>query len=368
MRRASTRAALLAALLFTIASASLALSTGASAAGTPPATPLPPSKVTVTRDLPYETVDGLTLTLDVYQPSDPGDGRPGIVLIHGGAWGTGKAPDVSAQARLLAREGWVAFSVNYRLADETHHAWPDELTDVQRATRWVGANAGSYGVDNQKIAALGLSAGGHLAALLAEVGTTVDATGKPITDPDPPVTIRAAAAWSPPTRLTGLISPAAGGDPTDCNNDQRCARFWRLPLVEHFLGCRPEQCPASYSQASPTERATAHTAPIWFANSTNEITGLPQADALDHALTAAGVDHHLEVVQGNQHADEYESKVWNKMASWLATKLGVAAPPPVSFSGSNILLSPVVVISVVIGLALLILLLAVALRDDEGEL
>jgi len=368
MKRASARAALIAALLITIASACLGFSTGASADGTTPATPLPPSKVKVTRDVTYLTDGDLSLTLDIYQPDQPGDGRPGIVLIHGGAWGTGKSADVAAQARLLAREGWVAFSVNYRLADADHHPWPDELTDVQRAARWVGAHAIQYGVDPQKIGALGLSAGGHLAVLLAEVGTTVDATGARIDDPNPPVTIRAVAAWSPPTRLAGLISPAEGGDPVDCEGDQKCAQFWRLPLVEHFLGCRPEQCSARYTQASPVSRATADTAPVWFSNSTNEITGMPQAKALDQALATAGVTHQLQVEQGTQHADEYESKIWNDMTPWLATQLGVAAPPPVSFSGSNILLSPVVVISVVVGLALLLVLLAVALRDDDGAL
>ena len=356
------------AVLVVIGSSLAGVAATASASGTSPATPLPPSKIKVVRDVDYETVDGITLTLDVYAPSDPGDGRPGIVLIHGGGWGSGKSGDVAAQARLLAREGWVAFAVNYRLADDSHHPWPDALTDVQRATRWVGANSADYGVDPAKIGVLGLSAGGHLAALLATIGTTVDATGQPIVDPNPPVAIVAVAAWSPPTQLSGLISPPEGGDPSDCAGDQKCAQFWRLPLVEHFLGCRPEQCPATYTQASPTARVTAQTVPIWFSNSTSEITGMPQARALDQALSLAGVDHHFQIVPGTQHADEYESKVWNDMTPWLATKLRVAAPPPVSFSGSNVLLSPVVVISVVVGLALLIVLLALALRDDEGAL
>ena len=56
------------------------------------------------------------------------------------------------------------------------------------------------------------------------------------------------------------------------------------------------------------------------------------------------------------------------MMAWLAAKLGVPTPPPISFAGRNLLLSPVVVISVILGLALLIVLLALALRDDEGEI
>ncbi len=106
-----------------------------------PATPLPSSAITVTRNVAYTDADGTTLTLDVYEPEELAPGRPGVILIHGGAWGSGKANDLDTEGKLIAREGWVAFSVNYRLADQAPHPWPDELTDVQRATRWISANA-----------------------------------------------------------------------------------------------------------------------------------------------------------------------------------------------------------------------------------
>ena len=368
MRRAKSWAAIAAA-LFIMAAGTGALDVSPAAAGnSSPGTLLPVSKVKVTRAVPYTEVDGTTLTLDIYQPDDGRAGRPGIILIHGGAWTDGQAKDIADEAKLMAREGWVAFSVNYRLADDSTSTWPEALSDVQRATRWAGANADTYGIDSQKLAALGVSAGGHLAALLAEVGTAVDGSGKKLDDPNPPVTVKVVAAWSPPTELAGLVPPTDGGVPTDCVDDKACGLFWRLPLVENFLGCLPEQCPARYLEASPVSRVGPTTAPIWFANATNEIVGLPQAEALDEALTAAKIEHHLEVVPGSQHATGYKSKVWNTMMPWLATQLGVAEPPPVSFAERNILLNPIVVIAVVIGLALLIVLLAVAFRDDEGEM
>ena len=368
MRGARTWAAIAAA-LFVMAAGTGALAISPAAAdNSTPGTLLPSSKVTVTRAVAYTEVDGTTLTLDIYQPDDGRVGRPGVILIHGGAWSGGQAKDIADEAKLMAREGWVAFSVNYRLADDTTSTWPEALADVQRATRWVGANAATYGIDSQKLAALGVSAGGHLAALLAEVGTEVDGAGKKLADPNPPVTVKVVAAWSPPTELAGLVPSADGGVPTDCTDDKACSLFWHLPLVENFLGCLPVECPARYLEASPVSRVGPATAPIWFANATNEIVGLPQAEALDQALTAANISHHLEVVPGSQHATGYKSKVWNTMMPWLATRLGVAEPPPVSFTERNILLNPIVVAAVVIGLALLITLLAVALRDNEGEM
>jgi acetyl esterase/lipase len=333
-----------------------------------PATPLPASAVKVTRNVEFADVGGVTLTLDIYQGSRPGTGRPAMVLIHGGAWGYGKSSDLDTEGALVAREGWVAFSISYRLASQTPNPWPDELSDVQRAIRWVGANAARYGVDPAQIALLGLSAGGHLAILAGQVGTAVDGTGKPLVDRDPPVAIKAVAAWSPPTDLAGLATPPNATKPPDCGTNTACIGFWSLPYVTHFLGCNPARCPSRSAQASPTTRGTPASAPIWFANATTELVPLVQAQKLDQALTTAGVVHQLDVVPGNGHAEQNLSKIWNDMMSWLAIKLGVAMPPPISFAGRDLLLSPLVVVSVIAGLALLIVLLFLALRDDEGAI
>jgi acetyl esterase/lipase len=330
---------------------------------------VPSSAISETHGITYARVGGVILTLNTYRSERPGPDRPALILIHGGAWGAGKAEDLDDEGRLVAREGWVGFSINYRLANQTSHPWPDELTDVQRAVRWVGAHASEYGVDASRIALLGVSAGGHLGILVGEIGTDVDGTGRAINDQNPPVTVKAVAAWSPPTRLSGLVTPLDGDTPPDCGNDSSCATFWRLPLVTNFLKCHPETCPDRYDEASPTSRATPGTAPIWWSNSTNELIPLVQAQALDKSLSHADVDHHLEVVSGSGHGDVIESKIWNDMMVWLAAKLDVPPPPPVDFSGQSIvLLSPIVVVSVVIGLALLIFLFAMVLRDDEGDI
>jgi acetyl esterase/lipase len=334
----------------------------------PSGTPLPASDVTITRDIVYTRDGGVTLTLDVYASDRPASGVPAVVLIHGGAWGSGRSTDLDDEGRLIAREGWIGFSINYRLTGQTPNPWPDELTDVQRAIRWVAAHAQKYGADPGKLALLGVSAGGHLAILADAIGTEVTGTGEVIHDSNPPAAIKATAAWSPPTRLAGLTTPADGDAPPDCGSNDACLHFWRLPLVKTFVGCSIERCPDDYTAASPVDRVSPTMSPVWWSNATEEIVPMPQATALEKALTTDKVDHHLEVVDGSGHADQNESKIWNDMMAWLASKLGVSAPPPVSFAGRNLLLSPVVVISVIVGLALLIVLFAVALRDNEGDL
>jgi acetyl esterase/lipase len=66
----------------------------------------------------------------------------------------------------LARSGFVAVSVNYRLLRGSDNRWPAQLDDAQRAVRWLRANASKYNIDADHIGAFGHSAGAQLAALL----------------------------------------------------------------------------------------------------------------------------------------------------------------------------------------------------------
>jgi acetyl esterase/lipase len=78
----------------------------------------------------------------------------------------------------LAQSGFVAFSVDYRLFHDSENLWPAQLDDVQRAVRWIRANAAKYHVDAGNIGAFGHSAGAQLAALLGmeETRDNSDAT------------------------------------------------------------------------------------------------------------------------------------------------------------------------------------------------
>ena len=134
-------------------------------------------RVDVERDVVYGVVAGEPLLLDVYRSLPRGEPRPAVVLIHGGGMWTGSRAHMEHPAQQLARAGYVAFSVDYRLVDAAagRHRWPAQLDDVQRAVRWVRAHAADYGVDPMRVGAYGWSAGGQLAALLGTRDTR-DAT------------------------------------------------------------------------------------------------------------------------------------------------------------------------------------------------
>jgi acetyl esterase/lipase len=123
--------------------------------------------VSVRENVRYALVNGQPLLLDVYQPAGHISGpRPAVVLIHGGGWTSLDKSTMRGMAPLLARSGFAAFSVDYRLLQGSENRWPAQLDDVQRAVRWLRANAAEYDVNPDRIGAFGHSAGGQLAALL----------------------------------------------------------------------------------------------------------------------------------------------------------------------------------------------------------
>lgn len=127
-----------------------------------------PAAVEVATDVIYGEVDGQQLLLDIALPPNDAADRPAVVLIHGGGFVVGdKAGLLAPLTAELAQAGYVTFNINYRLfGDDGSNAWPAQLDDAQRAVRWIRANATTYGVDPERIASLGHSSGGQLAAFL----------------------------------------------------------------------------------------------------------------------------------------------------------------------------------------------------------
>ncbi|HEX5748815.1 MAG TPA: prolyl oligopeptidase family serine peptidase [Archangium sp.] len=107
---------------------------------------------------------GSSHLLDLYRPSTGSGPFPTVIWIHGGGWRSGSRLNVE-QARRLVCRGYAVASIDYRLS--TTAPFPAQIHDVKAAIRFLRANAASHGLDPQRFATFGSSAGGHLAALAA---------------------------------------------------------------------------------------------------------------------------------------------------------------------------------------------------------
>ena len=112
------------------------------------------------------STDGVEVDVRTYRRVDGRTDRPAALFIHGGGMVLGSAEmDDGHCAALAAELDIVVASVDYRLAPE--HPFPAALEDCHAALRWLAAPDGALGVDPSRIAVLGQSAGGGLAAGLA---------------------------------------------------------------------------------------------------------------------------------------------------------------------------------------------------------
>ncbi|HEY7529509.1 MAG TPA: alpha/beta hydrolase [Gemmatimonadota bacterium] len=232
--------------------------------------PVLPTDQVNKRGRTYYSPGGDAQKLFVEWPKNAGPGlRPLVVLIHGGSWRSGNPRSLLDEGRLLVGAGYVVASVGYRFAPQ--HTFPAQIEDVRCAIRYLRENAATYGIDPSRVAAVGQSAGGHLASLL---GTAAGASGLDGSCP---------FAGSPD--VDGVVSFYGPQDLTDLD------LFTTLQdEVVDFLGGTPDSDPDLAALASPIEHVDAGDPPFLLLHKTGDNTvPIVHSETMDDALQAAGV-------------------------------------------------------------------------------
>ncbi|MGK5114145.1 MULTISPECIES: alpha/beta hydrolase fold domain-containing protein [unclassified Geodermatophilus] len=261
------------------------------------AAPLPrpvpgPGGTPVLLGLPYAAIPGIRpLELDLHLPA--GGPAPVVVFLHGGGWrlgsrrAAGPAFPGSTLFEQVAAAGIAVASVDYRLSGEA--VWPAQLHDAKAAVRWLRARAGELGVDGDRVAAWGESAGGHLAVLLGLTAGDALLEGE-LGLTGPSSAVAAVAAWYPPTDLAGLPSDA-GADPTDPATREA-----------QLLGAPAVTVPDIAAQASPVTHVSAAAPPsLLLHGEADRLIPCVQSERLAGALRAAGADVELHTYPGADH-------------------------------------------------------------------
>jgi len=119
-------------------------------------------EIIIKKNIVFSQTDKELLTADVYMPCE-GTDLPAVVLIHGGAFQSGSKEMYSDWGKHLAKSGFVAMAINYRLATETYSIWPGVMDDIQAAVNWLVSKSHEWGIEPQRIGLIGDSAGAYLA-------------------------------------------------------------------------------------------------------------------------------------------------------------------------------------------------------------
>jgi acetyl esterase/lipase len=239
-----------------------------------------PKDVRVEVDVAYLS-EGRKDKADLYFPIElpAGSALPAVVVIHGGGFNDGdkaRSREINL-CQNLALHGYVAMSINYKLRKTKGQVtWPQSVHDAKTAVRWLRVNAGKLGIDPERIGAVGFSAGGNLAAMLATTG------------------------------------PEDGLDPAEPHGgvsaSVRCGVdfYGAVDLMNYhdmkmFAKTR-EEAPELYHKASPLTYVDREDSPILMIHGTEDKTvPLSQSETLAAALKKAGVEHQLIVVPGAPH-------------------------------------------------------------------
>jgi acetyl esterase/lipase len=227
----------------------------------PPPIPLGPYQTTTQQNLPYGSVLNVNTRLDLCTPVGASGVRPGVILIHGGGFTGGDKISDEGLCSVLASYGFVAATVNYRLAPD--NKWPAPLEDVQLAVRWLRANASTYNLDPQRLCSLGDSAGGHLAVFLGVLGTIYPGNeASLLTDQSP--------------KVACVVDEFGPVDFTKLTTDA----YWHPVLTQMFDQFALQTNPNILGQASPVYNVSAQSAPALVVQGIQDQT-VPQSQSLE---------------------------------------------------------------------------------------
>ena len=243
--------------------------------------------IVVENDVEYSNPDNQHLLLDLARPKADGP-FPAVLCIHGGGFRAGDRHGYDGLIKQLAERGYVAATVEYRLAPK--YQFPAAVYDVKAAVRWMRANAAKYHVDPNRIGVTGGSAGGHLVHFLGVTGDVKMFEGDG-GNPDQSSRVACVVSYFGPSDFTKSYGKSVDAAEV-------------LPL---FLGGNLDQQRQRHIQSSPLYWVTPNAAPTLAIHGTKDnYVAYEQAVWIVDRLLAAGVEAELLTLDGAGHGFQGE--------------------------------------------------------------
>jgi acetyl esterase len=269
-------------------------------AATPRTSPANPPRCELRRNIEYARVGNTSLRLDACIPQGVTN-VPAAVIVHGGGWVRGnRETDVAPLFKPLSDAGFAWFSIDYRLATDVTQ-FGSAIEDVEQAIRFVDSHAAEFHVDPQRLALIGESAGGQLAAMAALRGSAP---------------VKAVVALYAPTDLVTLVK----------SSDYIPARIrqsvqgtpWEALIM------------AGLAQLSPINNVRRDMPSFLFIHGTDDpLVPFAQSRDMCDRMRQAGASCEVFPVEGAGHGirwwesyPEFATAYKQKMVDWLRKQIG----------------------------------------------
>ncbi len=225
------------------------------------------------RDVVYATRGKTELKMDIAFPEGDAEMRPVMMCLHGGGWFMGDKSMYHSRMKLMAKQGYVAATVQYRFSQAA--PWPAQRDDVRDAFRWIVEHAQELKIDPERIGLVGESAGAHLALTLA----------------------------MRPTEAANEVRPRAVINffgPTDMRAVEEIKQGRRM--VEALVGTKLEQAGQKLTDISPATFIDRTDPPvITFHGTKDNLVPFNQAEILQAALKKNQIPNELHPMEGVGH-------------------------------------------------------------------
>jgi acetyl esterase/lipase len=240
------------------------------------------AEIVFEKDIEYSNPDNQHLQVDLARPNGEGP-FPAVICIHGGGFRAGNRQSYDGLIKKLAQNGYVAITVEYRLAPK--YPFPAAIYDVKAAVRWLRANAAKYHVDPDRIGVTGGSAGGHLAQFLGVTAGVKEFEGDG-GNADQSSRVACVVNFYGPSDFTKSYGKSVDAAEV-------------LPL---FFGGNLEKERQKHIQGSPLYWVTPDAAPTLCVHGTkDQYVAFEQAEWIVDRLKAAGVEAELLPMVGSMH-------------------------------------------------------------------
>ena len=262
-------------------------------------------ELTIPADIPHE-LDVSFLEgdrkekADLYLPLNVPAGKkaPALILIHGGGFNDGdkrRFREINFGTN-ASKRGYLAMSINYKLRKmKGQVTWPQNVHDVKESVRWLKLNAQKYNIDPDRIGALGGSAGGNLAFMLALTGPEDGFDGEG-TRTNISTKIRCAVDFYGAVDLMTYKSDRPVTDP----NKPEMAMFNKTKA----------EAPELYRKGSPTSYVDKDAPPLLMVHGTGDTVVLPdQSQLLRSKLLEAGLACPEYTISTQAEADALKEKL-----------------------------------------------------------